>query len=305
MRNDLNASVISSGHAFAATHAASRLVQSKNIDEALDGITQLRFLDRCLKQLDADAIIDTMKALHALIINKPGCMVSVTADNPDRVASHLSFLIDGLSASAPPKAIVPFMKQLNAAYGIEISSSVNFTAKVRLCRKFGPEDLGQLYVLSKNLSTDYLWNKVRVEGGAYGGMAMLSGGHPVFICASYRDPNLMSTLRHFEAGLQSVVSGLSVEEVDQNVIATIGRIDAPATPHEKGFGETVALLCGRTNELRQQVREAVLSATPKALSIKAQQLIDENETAVTVLGSSSALDQAQKEGLEVKREKLL
>ena len=305
MRNDLNASVISSGHAFAATHAASRLVQSKNIDEILDGITQLRFLDRCLKQFDADAIIDRMKALHALMINKPGCMVSVTADDPDCVASELSFLIEGLSTSASPKAIVPFTKQLNAAYGIEISSSVNFMAQAWLCRKFGPEDLGHLYVLSKNLSTDYLWNKVRVEGGAYGGMAMLSGGHPVFTCASYRDPNLLSTFRHFEGGLQSAASGLSAEGVDQSVIAAIGRIDAPATPHEKGFGETVALLCGRSNELRQQVREAVLSTTPQALSIKAQQLLDEKETAATVLGSSSALDQAQKEGLEVTREALL
>jgi hypothetical protein len=313
MRNDLNASVINSGHVFAATHAASRLVASKFIDETIDGVTQLRFLDNLLKNFDADAVIEKITALHALLIDGERCMVSITADDPHAITASIESLLQKLpvknsptvSVEASAKVPSTFEKHLVPARCIEISSSVNFVAKAWRCPDFGPESLGRYFVLSKNLSTDYLWNKVRVEGGAYGGMAMLSSGHPVFMCASYRDPNLASTLRHFEAALQSIAPGIDAEAIDQNIIATIGRIDAPRTPHEKGFGETIALLCGRSKEFRRQVREAVLSATPRDLSEKARQLLDEKETAVTMLGSPSAFDKAQQDGLDMRREKLL
>jgi Zn-dependent M16 (insulinase) family peptidase len=304
MRNDLNASVIHSGHSFAATHAASRLVPSKFIDEALDGVTQLRFLDMLAKEFDADAVIEKMQSLHRLLINVSRCTVSITADDPNPVAASMEVMVSGLPAFDVTPAVLPFEKRPGPARGIEISSSVNFVAKAWHCEDFSPEAIGRFYVLSKNLSADYLWNKVRVEGGAYGGMAMLSAGHPVFTCTSYRDPNLSSTLGHFEAGLRSI-SGIDAAAVDQSIIATIGRIDAPRTPHEKGLGETIALLCGRSKELRQRVREAVLGTSPHRLSESAQRLLDEKETAITILGSSSAFDKAEKEGLEVRREKLL
>jgi len=305
MRNDLNASVISSGHVFAASHAASRLLRAKRIEETLDGIAQLRFLDRLLKDFDARVLVEKMKAIHAFIVNAARCVVSITAEEPETAAAQLEALLSGPPSPSGAKAPAAPFGPSTTTFGIEISSSVNFVAKTFLCKDFAPSDIGQLFLLSKNLSADYLWNKVRVEGGAYGGMAMASSAHPVFTCASYRDPNLAKTLGHFEAGLKAASAGLDAAAVDQSIIATIGRLDAPKTPHEKGFGETIALLCGRSRELRQRVRESVLTAAPADLARKARQMLDCRETAITVLGSSSALDAAQKEGLELTREQLL
>jgi len=135
--------------------------------------------------------------------------------------------------------------------------------------------------------------QVRVEGGAYGGMAMAPAGHPIFACASYRDPNIASTLSHFETGLSHVAAGLDKSTVDQSIIGSIGRLDAPRTPHEKGFGETVALLCGRTNENRQEMRDAILSATPEDLAQTAQHILDNRNNSTSVLGSASAFDKAE------------
>ena len=233
MRNDLNASVISSGHMFAAAHAASRLLRAKHIDETLDGITQLRFLDGLLKDFNPGAIVDTMKAINALIVNSDQSVVSITAQEPRAAAGKLEALLSGLPSRANAHAAVVPFKPATTAFGIEISSLVNFVAKTFLCGDFAPKDIGHLFLLSKNLSADYLWNKVRVEGGAYGGMAMASSAHPVFTCASYRDPNLASTLGHFEAGLTAVAAGLDAGAVDQSIIATIGRLDAPKTPTKR------------------------------------------------------------------------
>jgi hypothetical protein len=226
----------------------------------------------------------------------------MTAEDPESVENAIETLLHCLPDRRPSAQEIVFDRQGPGPFGIEISSSVNCVAKTWACRL---TDLGPLFVLAKNLSTGYLWNKVRVEGGAYGGMASIASGHPVFSCASYRDPNLVSTLGHFETGLQQVAQGLPQDSVDQNIIATIGRIDTPMTPHEKGLGETIALLCGRTQQYRQLMRESVLGVSPETLKNVARQLLEEKQTAVTVIGSASAFDKAEKKGLKLKREKLL
>jgi len=305
MRNDLNASVIDNGHHFAVTHASSRLVKSRFLDEALDGITQLRFLDKLVRTDALTEIAEAVRRIHALVISDRACTVSLTADDPTQTAEALTRLVASLpKVTAAPAADYGFSER-HANTGIEISSSVNFVAKTWNLGKPSPETMGRYLLLSRNLSTGYLWDKVRVEGGAYGGMAMVSGGHPVFACASYRDPNLSSTLSHFERGLADVAAGLDESAVDQSIIGTIGRIDAPRSPHEKGYSETVALLCGRTPDYRQNIREAVLSATYESLGSAAREILDNHTTAVTVLGNVSSFDKAEKEQFFFAREALL
>jgi hypothetical protein len=239
------------------------------------------------------------------VISDRACTVSLTADDPTQTAEALTRLVASLpKVTAAPAADYGFSER-HANTGIEISSSVNFVAKTWNLGKPSPETMGRYLLLSRNLSTGYLWDKVRVEGGAYGGMAMVSGGHPVFACASYRDPNLSSTLSHFERGLADVAAGLDESAVDQSIIGTIGRIDAPRSPHEKGYSETVALLCGRTPDYRQNIREAVLSATYESLGSAAREILDNHTTAVTVLGNVSSFDKAEKEQFFFAREALL
>jgi len=304
MRNNMNASVLDSGHQYASVHAASRLSQSRALDEALDGITQLRFLDICVKSFKSKDIIDKMKAIHSAVIAKNRCTVSITADDPAAITQSIGKLIDSLPQSNHAPVTIPFT-QTHANTGIEISASVNFVAKAWKLESQSPQTLGHYFLLSRNLSTGYLWDKVRVEGGAYGGMAMAPAGHPIFACASYRDPNIASTLSHFETGLSHVAAGLDKSTVDQSIIGSIGRLDAPRTPHEKGFGETVALLCGRTNENRQEMRDAILSATPEDLAQTAQHILDNRNNSTSVLGSASAFDKAEIEQVFLVREDLL
>jgi presequence protease len=164
--------------------------------------------------------------------------------------------------------------------------------------------MGTLGLLCTNLSRGYLWDAVRVEGGAYGAFASASVTYPVFSCASYRDPNLVPTLERFAAGLKQAATALEQAAVDDSIVATIGQIDKPKAPHAKGFGETCALLLGRTREFRQTMRDAVLGATPASVMAKAAEILRARESAITVLGSADALDKAAVSGLKLIREKL-
>ncbi|NLE01104.1 MAG: hypothetical protein GX640_14650, partial [Fibrobacter sp.] len=305
-RNSLHSAVIGSGHSFAVTYASSFLTQSRFIDETLGGISQLRFLDDLVKRDAVDEVIEAIKQIHALLISKNTCIISITADKPSScntaLKDFLSKLPDTTITPVSYKTSKPLPSQ---ACGIEISSAVNFVAQAWKMSPALPESSGLLYLMSRYLSTGYLWDKVRVEGGAYGGMAMMSVSHPVFACASYRDPNLKSTLTHFKKGLEEVAAGISQDKIDQSIIGTIGKIDAPLPPHSLGFGETLDRLSGFTKEFRQFLRESVLSATPETLSKAAQSVITASPSVIVVLGGGAAFSTAQSQGLQFEREALL
>ncbi|MFP4240580.1 MAG: insulinase family protein [Chitinispirillaceae bacterium] len=305
-RNGLVSSVISAGHHFAMASAAARLSKSRLVDEMLGGVTQLRFLDARVKKEDYDFIIDSCKRLHEFIINRGTCVVSLTADNPSEFSGTLEAFMEKVPEKTRMTGDLSSPVSGAADYrGIEISSAVNFVARAWKLPEVNPVENGQMFLLSRNLSTGYLWDKIRVEGGAYGGMAGVSVSHPVFTCGSYRDPNLYQTLKHFEGGLQEVASVISEEKVDQSIVGAIGRIDSPRSPHGQGLGETMNILSGFTEQHRQEFRESVLGATPKSLGESARKILDSKDWAVSVLGSPAAFDKASQQGLKLEREPLI
>ncbi|MBD3420976.1 MAG: hypothetical protein GF398_12725 [Chitinivibrionales bacterium] len=306
IRNDINASVIHGGHSFAMAHAASSLCRSRNLEEKIDGIDQLRFLNELLKTDTIDTVVHRLLELHKLIINRNTIVISITADDPSRYKQQVEELIKALPEYPLQSALPEFSPHPPAQRcGIEISAAVNYVARAWALDSVAPDDIGNSILLARNLSTGYLWDKVRVEGGAYGGMASSNSVHPVFICGSYRDPNLAKTLNAFESALAWEATGIPADAVDQSIIGTIGKLDAPKSPHGRGFGETVAYLSGRSKEFRQQVRDAILQATPATLKKKARELIDQKASSVAVLGSSVAFDAAEKEGITFKRGPLI
>ncbi len=306
MRNDLNASVVRSGHSFAVSHAAARLVKSRYVDEILDGVTQLRFLAMLLREQNFDSIGNALKEVHKLVINRNNCYVSMTTDAPRDYTLKVEQFLAQLPANTLERQLIDFAPDADPApRGIEISSSVNYVAQVWPRDSLDAIAGGHYYLIARNLSTGYLWEKVRVEGGAYGGMAMADASHPVFACASYRDPNLAATLKNFRAGLELLASGIPADDIDQSIIGAIGKIDAPRTPHARGLGETLNLRSGKTPAFRQHLRESVLGATPDSVSRYAQAILDTAQSAISVVGSAAAFDKAASETLALKREKLL
>jgi Zn-dependent M16 (insulinase) family peptidase len=305
MRNDLNASVVRSGHSFAVNYAASRLVKSRYVDEILDGITQLRFLDTLIKGGDFDLIGDALERVHALVVNRARSYVSLIADRPGEYTARIERFLEGLPSRPLDSSPMDFEPAASAdPRGVEISSSVNYVAQVWPLQAIDPVEAGQYALIARNLSTGYLWERVRVEGGAYGGMAMADSSHPLFACASYRDPNCLETLDAFRAGLELLAEGLPADDIDQSIIGTIGKIDRFRTPHSKGLGETLALRAGKTPEFRQRLRESILTATPETVARRARAILDNPVTEIAIVGNASAFDTAEKTR-SLRREKLL
>lgn len=59
---------------------------------------------------------------------------------------------------------------------------------------------GSSYVINKSLGTSWLWDRVRVSGGAYGGFCDFDSHSGMFTYSSYRDPNLLKTVDVYDGG---------------------------------------------------------------------------------------------------------
>ena len=156
---------------------------------------------------------------------------------------------------------------------------------------------GPLSVLGHLLSTGYLWEKVRMEGGAYGAFAYPRNTDGLFLMGSYRDPNIASTLRAFDDGLAFMETGeVGEAELDRAVIGTVGREDRPIDPGEKGFVSLQRLLHGVTDDARQARRNRLLAVDRAALSNVARTVRERSaEGYSAVIASRTALEAAARE----------
>jgi hypothetical protein len=132
---------------------------------------------------------------------------------------------------------------------------------------------GPCAVLGHLLSTGYLWEKVRMEGGAYGAFSYPRNTDGLFLFGSYRDPHIVSTLSAFQEGLALLEKGTTDDaEVEKAVIGTIGREDRPMDPGEKGFVSLQRKLHGVKDEARQARRDKLIRTDPGTLAEAARML---------------------------------
>ncbi len=132
----------------------------------------------------------------------------------------------------------------------------------------------RLLLLQTILGTDYLWNNVRVMGGAYGAAAKFLHDGTVYF-SSYRDPNLADTLKIYNAIPHFVRSfAPDAREMRKYIIGTIGQLDAPLTPSMKGERATEDFISHIEQDDIQQERDDILSATAENLTVFADPLED-------------------------------
>jgi Zn-dependent M16 (insulinase) family peptidase len=136
--------------------------------------------------------------------------------------------------------------------GIVVPTQVNYVVKAAPGFDLSPTNKyvpSSAEVLTNILNTGYLWDRVRVQGGAYGGFAGLNRFSGLMSFASYRDPNLGNTLNVYDAtstwlrGLQNNREATQ-GDIDKSIISTIGGIDAPMSPEERGSTSTARFLTG-------------------------------------------------------------
>ncbi|GAB5036284.1 zinc metalloprotease pitrilysin subfamily a, partial [Nannochloropsis oceanica] len=151
-----------------------------------------------------------------------------------------------------------------------------------------------LSLINNYLRNGYLWDNVRVMGGAYGGFCSFSRMSGLFSFGSYRDPNLLQTLDIYDAAAAHLAkSSITEEDLTQAIIGSIGDLDSPMAPDQKGFSSLIEHLMEESPEDRQQWRDEVLSTSSKDFAEFADRLADlKTRSTTAVVGSKKALEDA-------------
>jgi len=107
----------------------------------------------------------------------------------------------------------------------------------------------------RHLNTTYLWDRVRVQGGAYGGSSVFDPFSGGFAFSSYRDPNLLETLAIYDEAPNFLAHGVGDQDLVRSIIGAIGSIDTYRLPDAKGFTSLMWEITDNTDENRQRRRE--------------------------------------------------
>jgi len=223
---------------------------------------------------------------------------STTAD-PDALDA-VRPVVDEFVAKLPPSSAVepatPWCEAVvlpeRANEGYAITTQVNYVAAGTRLYEPGEMMDGATYAVARFLSRGYLWDNVRVVGGAYGGGCSLNPSSGGFAFSSYRDPNLQGTLDIYAKTVE-VLEGLALDDaaLEQAIVGAAGDLDSPMTSQSKGYRALMHHLTGTTVEMRQRYRDEVIGTDRAAFAAFAERLKGA-QTKVAVFGSKEALEQA-------------
>ncbi|XP_010546463.1 PREDICTED: presequence protease 1, chloroplastic/mitochondrial-like [Tarenaya hassleriana] len=290
-----------SGHGIAATRMEAMLNVSGWMSEQMGGLSYLEYLQTLEQKVEQDweGISSSLEEIRKSLLSRNGCIVNMTADgksltNSEKfVRKFLDLLPENPSGGHVSwNARLPFRNE-----AIVIPTQVNYVGKAGNIYGTGYKLDGSAYVISKHIGNTWLWDRVRVSGGAYGGFCDLDTHSGVFSFLSYRDPNLLKTLDIYDA-TGDFLRGLDVDgdTLTKAIIGTIGDVDSYQLPDAKGYSSLLRHLLGVTDEERQKRREEILTTSLKDFKefAKAIDAIKGKGVAVAV-ASPEDVDAANKE----------
>jgi hypothetical protein len=304
MRNDMKSALVPGGHQFAMLRAASVISESVAREEEWRGITQLLSLERIADRVDQELprVAAALEEIRRTLLVRSLLVANATAGKD--CFEEVTRAVETLAGALPDTAIARGGKRTAttpaerpagiSAESLISSAAVGYVARAVPGFRYEHPLNGPAAVLGHFLSTGYLWEKVRMEGGAYGAFSYPRNTDGLFLFGSYRDPHITKTLRAFQGGLELIAKGaLDDGEVEKAIIGTIGREDRPIDPGERGFVSLQRKLHGVSDAARQARRTQLIDTDGTALREAAQALLAGFDRGFTaVIASRQSLSEA-------------
>lgn len=262
----MQSQMISAGHSVAINRAFSYVNASGQYNEILGGIPYYRRLQTLVKEFDVhkNQLIADLKELCQLIfINKYFEMDYIGEEKGyELLTTQLKQFVKQLPDCPEGFAeehFVPEVAKKNE--GFMTSGQVQYVSMVGDFKKENLPYHGSLRCLKVMMEYNYLWENIRVKGGAYGCMCGFGrSGETYFV--SYRDPHLKNTLRIYQDAVKAIESFDADERtLDQLIIGAVSDMDNPITPAAYGLFSMVSYRNGITQEELDRDRIQLLNTT--------------------------------------------
>lgn len=258
---------ITAGHQAALGRALSYVSPAAVISEQLGGVDFYRFLRDLLDHFDerTGELCDKLRELQQRIFTSTGTVASFTGSDEDYARYWAAAGTLGLAPrTAPAKELyVPMPEDKHEAF--VIPSDVCYLGQSTDPRVLGIATSGSWGVAANALSYGYLWNEIRVKGGAYGcGFRAVADRQLAFY--TYRDPAIDPSIDRI-AGAGAWLGELDTDRdtFEGYIVSTVSSNDAPVKPYALTKRLNGAYFSKRTPGYREQLRSEMLATTPKRL----------------------------------------
>ena len=285
-----------SGHAASVARAGSYFSRASKASSLMGGLDYFLFLKELLGNWEArkQGLCDILGNLATRIFTADEVTVSFIGSAEDRkrfwaAGDDLGLRHAGTGAAAHALEL-PEPAPVNE--GFVIPSNVSYVARAFAPSAADPGERGVWAVATRALTYDYLWNEVRVKGGAYGtGFKHTSENLREFW--SFRDPHVDETLARYDAAAAWLSEWKpTAEEFDGYVVSTVAAHDAPVKPRALARRQDVARFGGQKPGWREEIRRQELGCTAEQVRGLAEALADQTPSGVCVFGGREALEAA-------------
>jgi Zn-dependent M16 (insulinase) family peptidase len=292
-KSRLEMDIFDMGHLVSSSRTASYFSPGEKYREILKGLDFYWFICDINNNFEnnSEEILSNLRKAYDIIFNVNNLIVSFTGDKDDfRITrENLHFVTSKLNAGKlEPKHYKFIEAKLNE--GILSSANVQYVSKGYNFNRFGHKYHGSMLVLSTILSSDYLHNRIRARGGAYGcGIMFERSGNVKTL--SYRDPNLKETIDVYNNMADYIKNlDLDTDDLTKYIIGTISKLDYATTPHMESQIAVRNYICHVSQNDIQDERNEVLS-TELSDIVSLSQLLDDLMKAdyYCVLGSENKI----------------
>lgn len=271
-------------------------------EDYVSGMIYYEFLKELKKDLQGkdnqafDNLVKKLNKIYKEVMQKTNLVVSITS--PKESQKDVRTYIEKFLKVIPNREVISvdygFNPEIrNEAYIIPsqvqaITTGYNF-------KDLGYKFSGTLYVLNHILDSTYLWDRIRLQGGAYGCQVTLGRDGNLVIC-SYCDPELGETLKVIdEIGDFIRNLELSQEELERCIIGTIGSLSSPLTMEQKSEQVLIYGITHVSQQLLEREWQEILTTTIEDLKNCAPLIEDVlRQKALCVIGNKSKIKKEAK-----------
>ncbi len=291
-RMELERGFVTSGNSYASGRAAAHYMPEGAARERYNGIHYYQFLGKLLKNFDADQgqIIRELKKIQEKLCRKSNLVMSFTGTEKAYGDFRQLIAASGFCGSAREREPGWYQDKLlpGKSEAFIIPSEVSYVALGGI-----GEYTGEDYLLGRMVSFDYLWAKIRAEGGAYGcQMSVLP--NQSWTMSSYRDPNVKRTIETFR-NTSSWLKDLELgeQELLNYKIGAVAGYDRTPKTYVQAKRMDSWYLRQEGPQVRAKVREGLLKASEEDLKNRRQAMESfAKEGTVCVLGNRAKIEEA-------------
>lgn len=291
-RMELERGFVTSGNSYASGRAAAHYMLEGAARERYNGIHYYQFLGKLLKNFDADQgqIIRELKEIQEKLCRKSNLVMSFTGTEKAYGDFRQLIAASGFCGSAREREPGWYQDKLlpGKSEAFIIPSEVSYVALGGI-----GEYTGEDYLLGRMVSFDYLWAKIRAEGGAYGcQMSVLP--NQSWTMSSYRDPNVKRTIETFR-NTSSWLKDLELgeQELLNYKIGAVAGYDRTPKTYVQAKRMDSWYLRQEEPQVRAKVREGLLKASEEDLKNRRQAMESfAGEGTVCVLGNRTKIEEA-------------